>query len=193
MTVESEHSQDIDIESASSDVLVGSGVPDGFQRLWTPHRSVYIHGENKPKNNSVSECPFCNAPQHEDSETLIVHRGKQVYTLMNLYPYNSGHLLVCPYRHVSGYIELSAEERVELGEETAAAIRTLKSVLHPQGFNLGMNQGDVAGAGISQHLHQHVIPRWLGDANFFPIVAQTKAIPQLLDQARTEIAAGWVS
>ena len=110
---------------------------------------------------------------------------------MNLFPYNSGHLLVCPYRHVSDYTELTDEERVELGNLTAMAMRVTREVASPAGFNLGMNQGEVAGAGIAAHLHQHVVPRWLGDANFLPIIAQTKAVPELLEDARARLATAW--
>ena len=110
---------------------------------------------------------------------------------MNLFPYNSGHLLVCPYRHVADYTDLTDEERVEVGELTATSMRVLRATSGPQGFNLGMNQGDVAGAGIAAHLHQHIVPRWLGDANFLPIIAQTKAVPQLLSDARQMLADAW--
>lgn len=168
-----------------------AGVPDAFQRLWTPHRQVYISGESRPATASCDDCPFCQGPKFSDEQSLIVYRGKSVYVLMNLFPYNAGHLLVCPYRHISNYIDLTVSERAEFGEVTAQAVRTLQGVSRPQGFNLGMNQGQVAGAGIAQHLHQHIVPRWGGDANFFPIIAQTKAISQLLSQAREQLAAGW--
>lgn len=170
-----------------------AGVPDGFQRFWTPYRAAYIHGENKPADGSAEECPFCRAPQHPDEETLIVHRGETAFVLMNLYPYNSGHVLVCPYRHVSDYTDLTDAERVEVGDLTAHAMRTIRAVAQPQGFNLGINQGEVAGAGIAAHLHQHVIPRWQGDANFLPIIARTKAIPELLDDARARLADAWAT
>lgn len=165
------------------------GVPDAFQRLWTPHRMVYIDGEGKPRN--AGECPFCVSPTKADDEGLIVHRGEHAFVVMNLFPYNPGHLLVCPYRHVAGYVDATAEETREIAELTQQAIRTLTRVSGPAGFNLGINQGDVAGAGIAMHLHQHVVPRWQGDANFLPIVGQTKAVPQLLDDARQRLADAW--
>ncbi len=168
-----------------------AGVPDPFQRLWTPHRMVYIDGENKPSTNGESGCPFCLAPLRDDAEGLIVHRGQTCYVVMNLYPYNPGHLLVCPYRHVSGYPDLTDEETSEFGALTQEAMRVLTAVSRPQGFNLGMNQGEVAGAGIAAHLHQHVVPRWRGDANFLPIIAGTKAVPQLIGQARDMLATEW--
>ncbi len=166
-----------------------AGVPDSFQRLWTPHRMVYIDGEGKPKN--AGECPFCASPQKDDADGLIVHRGEHAFVVMNLFPYNPGHLLVCPYRHVSGYVDATQDEVREIAELTRQAIRTLTAVSSPAGFNVGMNQGEVAGAGIAMHLHQHVVPRWQGDANFLPIVGQTKALPQLLDDARQRLAEAW--
>lgn len=168
-----------------------AGVPDGFARYWTPYRMAYIHGDHKPSDSSEGECPFCAAPRRSDEEALIVHRGRTCFVLMNLFPYNSGHMLVCPYRHVSDYTDLSVEERDELGELTATAMRVEREVAAPQGFNLGVNQGAVAGAGIAAHLHLHIVPRWGGDANFLPIIAHTKAIPELLGDARAHLAAGW--
>ena len=152
---------------------------------------AYIHGEGKPADASDRTCPFCAAPGKSDDEGLIVHRGATCFVLMNLFPYNSGHLLVCPYRHVSDYTELTDAERVELGELTATAMRVSREVAGPHGFNLGMNQGEVAGAGIAAHLHQHIVPRWAGDANFLPIIARTKAVPELLEDARARLAAAW--
>lgn len=168
-----------------------AGVPDAFQRLWTPHRMVYIDGENKPSDAGEASCPFCRAPGREDADGLVVHRGTTCYVVMNLYPYNPGHLLVCPYRHVAGYTELTEVERHEFGELTSTAVTVLQAVSRPDGFNLGMNQGAVAGAGIAAHLHQHAVPRWTGDANFLPVVGQTKALPQLLGDTRSLLAAAW--
>ncbi len=168
-----------------------AGVPDAFQRLWTPHRMVYIGGENKPADSSEAACPFCLAPTRSDADGLVVHRGETAYVVMNLYPYSPGHLLVCPYRHISDYTETSDEERAELASLTATAMRVIRAVSHPAGFNIGMNQGDVAGAGIAAHLHQHVVPRWLGDANFLPVIGQTKALPQLLEDTRAALRQAW--
>ncbi len=166
-----------------------AGLPDGFQRLWTPHRMVYIDGENKPA--TTGECPFCVAPTRTDADGLIVHRGDVAYVVMNLYPYSPGHLLVCPYRHVSDYTDATDAERAEIGELTATAMTVIRSVSGPAGFNLGINQGEVAGAGIAAHLHQHLVPRWLGDSNFLPVIAQTRALPQLLEQTRALLQAAW--
>ena len=126
-----------------------------------------------------------------DEKALIVARGKHAYVLLNLFPYNSGHLLVCPYRHIATYDEASPEEIAEIGSLTQVAMRVLKAVSHCDGFNIGMNQGRIAGAGIAEHLHQHIVPRWALDSNFFPIIAGTKAIPRLLGDVRREVAGGW--
>lgn len=164
------------------------GVPDHFQRLWTPHRLVYIQNGTQPHKD---DCPFCLAPDKSDADGLIVYRGTTSYALLNLFPYNSGHLLVCPYRHISTYDEASAEEVAEIGAITQKAMRVLAKVSGAHGFNIGMNQGVVAGAGIAEHLHQHIVPRWANDANFFPIIAQTKALPRLLEEVRVDIAKVW--
>jgi ATP adenylyltransferase len=169
-----------------------AGSPDGFGRLWTPHRLAYIKGENKPSHDEAGgECPFCAAPGRSDEDGLIVARGDHVYAVLNLYPYNSGHLMTVPYRHVADYPELTAEETQELAQFTQQAMLALRRAVAPHGFNLGINQGPVAGAGIAAHLHQHVVPRWGGDTNFMPVVGRTRVLPQLLSDARAEIAAAW--
>lgn len=167
------------------------GVPDAFQRLWTPHRMVYIQGEGKPTD--ADDCPFCACPARDDADGLIVHRGERAYVVMNLYPYSPGHLLVCPYRHLADYTDLGAEETGEIAALTQQAMRVLRRVSGPAGFNLGMNQGAVAGAGIDMHLHQHVVPRWNGDMNFLPVIGQTRALPQLLADGRRLLAEAWDS
>ncbi|AYF99136.1 HIT family protein [Protaetiibacter intestinalis] len=165
-----------------------AGVPDGFGRLWTPHRIAYIEqGGGAPGD----ECVFCTAPTLSDEDALIVHRGELAYALLNLFPYNSGHLLVVPYRHIAGYDEATEAEVAEIGAITQTAMRVIRGTSHADGFNIGMNQGAIAGAGIAAHLHQHVVPRWASDANFFPIIARTKAIPTLLGEARATIAEAW--
>ncbi|MFZ7088015.1 HIT family protein [Curtobacterium sp. RRHDQ10] len=178
------------MELDSADHL--AGVPDAFQRLWTPHRAVYIEsGRAGEGRGHQDDCPFCAAPAHPDEETLIVARGEHAYVLLNLYPYNNGHLLVCPYRHVPHYDETTPDETREMATLTQTAMRVLRQVAHCDGFNIGMNQGQVAGAGIAGHLHQHVVPRWESDANFFPIIARTKAITQLLGETRQLVADAW--
>jgi len=167
-------------------------VTDAFDRLWTPHRMAYIRGEGKPADGSAGDgCPFCRAPDLDDVEGLIVARGREVYVVMNLYPYNAGHVLICPYRHVADYTELTDSEVAELAAFTQTALRTLAVVSAPMGFNIGLNQGPIAGAGIAAHLHQHVVPRWGGDSNFMPVVGHTRVLPQLLTETRDLLAAAW--
>jgi ATP adenylyltransferase len=170
----------------------GVGEPDAFERIWTPHRIHYIKGENKPETADESDCPFCLIPKMDDAEGLVVHRGEVAYAVLNLYPYNAGHLMVCPFRHVADYTDLTDEETLEVAELTKQAMRTMRAVTNPHGFNLGINQGHVAGAGIAAHLHQHVVPRWGGDSNFLPVIARTKTIPQLLGETRELLATAWL-
>ncbi|KAB1657879.1 HIT domain-containing protein [Pseudoclavibacter chungangensis] len=163
-------------------------VPDEFQRLWAPHRMTYIVEGQDP---DPTACPFCRGPELPDEHSLIVARGTYAFVVMNLYPYNSGHLLVCPYRHIATYDEADDEEILEIGHLTQTAMRVLGAQAHVEGFNIGMNQGRVAGAGIAGHLHQHIVPRWALDSNFFPIIAKTKAIPVLMGDLREWIADHW--
>ncbi len=166
------------------------GEGDGFERLWTPHRMVYVKGE-RPDPNAGDGCPFCVAPARSDAQGLVIHRGELCYAVLNLFPYNPGHLLICPYRHVPLYLDLTDEETAEFTALTKAALRAVTTASTPAGFNIGMNQGSVAGAGVAAHLHQHIVPRWDGDANFLPIIARTKALPELLEDTRRRIAASW--
>lgn len=172
-------------------VIDGAGMPDGWSRLWTPHRLEYLRGENRPLADNEVACPFCRIPTLADEEGLIVHRGTHAFVVMNLYPYNPGHLLVCAYRHVPDLTELTETERNEIIELTSHAMTTIRKVSAPDGFNLGMNQGAISGAGVAEHIHQHVVPRWSGDANFMPIIGKTKVLPQLLEVTRNEICAAW--
>ena len=166
-------------------------MPDAWSRLWAPHRLDYLRGENRPLAGNEITCPFCEIPQMSDEEGLVVHRGKHAYVVMNLYPYNPGHLLICAYRHVADLTELTQEERAEIFALTSHAMTTIRKVSQPEGFNLGMNQGAISGAGVAAHIHQHVVPRWSGDANFMPIIGKTKVLPQLLTITRNELAAAW--
>lgn len=167
-----------------------SGMRDGFERLWTPHRLVYLQTGQQP---SDEECPFCLAPEKTDEEALIVFRGKTCYVLLNLFPYNTGHMLICPYRHFDTYDKATREEIAEMAVLTQSAMKTLRALSKAQGFNIGMNQGEIAGAGIASHLHQHIVPRWKADANFLPVIAQTKALPRLLGEVRDSVAKNWMS
>ena len=171
----------------------GVGIPDALQRLWTPHRMAYIRGQDKPVGPEPSGCPFCRLVELPDAEALVVARGTLVYAVLNLYPYNAGHLLTVPFRHVADYTDLTADETVELAEFTQRAMTVIRRVSGPHGFNIGMNQGPVAGAGIAQHLHQHVVPRWGGDANFMPVIGHTKVLPELLGETRELLAAAWAA
>ena len=166
-------------------------MPDAWSRLWAPHRLDYLRGENRPLAGNEITCPFCEIPAMGDEEGLVVHRGTNAYVVMNLYPYNPGHLLICAYRHVADLTDLTSEEREEIFALTSHAMTTIRRVSQPEGFNLGMNQGAISGAGVAPHIHQHVVPRWSGDANFMPIIGKTKVLPQLLTVTRNELAAAW--
>jgi ATP adenylyltransferase len=164
----------------------GVGTPDGFRRLWTPHRLAYIKQEPPDAG-----CPFCRIPGMSDEEGLVVARGETVYAVLNLHPYNPGHLMVLPYRHVAELEDLEPDEAGELMVFTQAAVRAVKRVAAPHAFNVGLNLGTVAGGSLAEHLHQHVVPRWGGDANFIAVIGQTKVIPQLLSETRSVLAAAW--
>jgi ATP adenylyltransferase len=171
----------------------GIGAADDLDRLWTPHRMAYIRGENKPADASSGECPFCRVPRLPDEEGLVVRRGRLAYAVLNLYPYAPGHLMVCPYRHIADYTETTDEEAAEIADLTREAMRVVRAVSGAAGFNIGMNQGHIAGAGIAAHLHQHVVPRWPGDQNFMPIIGRTKTLPELLSDTRDLIAEAWAA
>jgi ATP adenylyltransferase len=150
------------------------------ERLWTPWRMAYIRqsgGEDR------QGCIFCDLPAAgDDAANHILGRGERTFVMLNGFPYNPGHLMVAPLRHVGEYGELSGEELAETMALAGTAIRALRETSSPDGFNLGMNLGQVAGAGIADHLHLHLVPRWDGDTNFMPIVGQTKVLPELLDE-----------
>ena len=179
-------------DGTGAEGLDGPGVPDDVERLWMPHRMAYIKGENKPESAEAGEgCPFCRVPTLSDEAGLIVERGKLVYAVLNLYPYSPGHLLICPYRHIADYTDLTLDETAELAAFTKQGMTALRAASNPHGFNLGMNQGTVAGAGIAAHLHQHIVPRWGGDANFMPVIGRTRVLPQLLADTRDLLAQHW--
>lgn len=171
----------------------GIGVPDHLARLWTPHRMAYVSGGAGDTGAAPSDpgCPFCRIPSLSDEDGLIVARGERVYAVLNLYPYNPGHLLVVPYRHIPDYTDLDAAELTEFSAFTRHALGVVRTVSAPHGFNIGINAGSAAGAGIAPHLHQHLVPRWGGDANFMPVIGQTKVLPQLLADTRRLLAAAW--
>jgi ATP adenylyltransferase len=170
----------------------GVGAPDGLQRLWTPHRMAYIKGEGQPGPEvDAAQCPFCRIITMDDVEGLVIARGGTVYAVLNLYPYNPGHLMVVPYRHIADYPDLTAEETAELATFTQRAMLAARRAAAPHGFNIGINQGTIGGAGIAAHLHQHVVPRWGGDVNFMPVIAGTKVLPQLLSETHTLLVDAW--
>ena len=175
--------------TADRDIHTGEDLSDGLERLWTPHRLTYVKGGQQAPDNPTA-CPFCLEGKNSDNP-LVVARGERVFAVLNLYPYNPGHLMVCPYRHVADYPDLRKTESTELAAFTQTAMRVIRSVSGAHGFNIGMNQGAVAGAGIVSHLHQHVVPRWAGDSNFMPVVARTKVLPQLLADTRDLLAKAW--
>lgn len=147
-----------------------------MKHIWAPWRVEYIRSE-KPKN-----CIFCDKPgEDKDDANRILFRGKFNYVMMNNYPYNPGHLMVIPYRHLSNFEELTDEERLEHAQITAHGITVLKRVFHPSGFNTGMNLGKIAGAGIEEHIHTHIVPRWQGDTNFMPVIGDVRVIPEAID------------
>ncbi|MBI4550709.1 MAG: HIT domain-containing protein [Candidatus Latescibacteria bacterium] len=149
-----------------------------MNHLWAPWRAEYIAGGTKEAG-----CIFCTKPQQDnDAETYILHRGTVCFVIMNLYPYNNGHLMIVPYRHVADVDMLTAEESAGMMSVLQTWLRVLKQAMAPHGFNVGMNLGRVAGAGIEEHLHIHVVPRWNGDTNFMPVVGETKVISEGLDQ-----------
>ena len=166
---------------------------DGWDRLWTPHRMAYIKGENKPTHDEAGdECAFCRAPSLEGEDSLVVARGEHVFAVLNLYPYNAGHLMVIPYRQVADLEDLTAEEMTELMSFVTTAVKVLKKVSRPEGINVGFNLGKASGGSVGNHLHMHVVPRWPGDANFLTILDGTKVLPQLLRDTRVLLADAWV-
>ncbi len=169
----------------------GVGVGDGFRRLWTPHRLAYI--KEAGQTEGEVGCPFCRIPTLDDNDTLVVARGSEVYAVLNLHPYNPGHLMVVPYRHVAELEDLTLAESSELMAFTQRAVRAMKRISTPHAFNVGLNLGAVAGGSLAEHLHQHVVPRWGGDANFLAVIGQTKVIPQLLSETKSLLAAAWPS
>lgn len=184
-----------DASGADDRTIVDQGVgePDHLQRLWTPHRMSYIAESpmKKGADSSQSSQPFTDIPTMADEDGLVVARGEQVYAVLNLYPYNPGHLMVVPYRRVSELEDLTVAESAELMSFTQQAIRVIKAVSRPHGFNVGLNLGHSAGGSLAEHLHMHVVPRWGGDANFITIIGGSKVIPQLLRETRALLATEW--
>ncbi|MGB6209222.1 HIT family protein [Mycobacterium sp.] len=178
---------------AEDDAIVDKGVgeADHLQRLWTPYRMSYLAEGPLKQDISDRSQPFSDIPQLPDEDGLVVARGELVYAVLNLYPYNPGHLMVVPYRRVSELEDLTDKETAELMAFTQKAIRVIKKVSRPHGFNVGLNLGASAGGSLAEHLHVHVVPRWGGDANFITIIGDSKVIPQLLRDTRLLLATEW--
>jgi len=158
-----------------------------MDHIYSPWRKVYFQRDRSDPN-----CVFCAAYKAKDSpENLVVHRGERTYVILNLYPYSNGHLMVVPYQHCQDLAELPEETLQELISATSKAVSLLEDIYHPQGFNLGMNIGSPAGAGIAGHLHMHVVPRWTGDANFISVVGQTRVLPETLEETYERVKAAW--
>ncbi len=175
----------------TADGLVDRGVGDRdhLQRLWSPHRMSYI--TESPGARSEPYEPFTDIPKMPDEEGLVVARGEFVYAVLNLYPYNPGHLMVVPYRRVANLEDLTAEESAELMAFAQRALQVIKKVSRPHGFNVGLNLGAAAGGSLSEHLHLHVVPRWGGDANFITVLGGSKVMVQLLRDTRALLASAW--
>lgn len=155
-----------------------------MKRLWAPWRMKYIIGEK------TGECLFCaKAKESNDRENLILYRGRTGFIMLNAYPYNNGHLMIAPYRHVASLDDLDEETLTELMLLINKSLRLLRRVMSPQGFNIGINLGKAAGAGIEEHIHIHIVPRWEGDTNFMPVVGETRVMPELLDQTYEKLMA----
>ena len=161
----------------------GAGEPDRLERLWAPYRMAYIAKRSKD--------PFVEAPKGSDEDGLIIARGKTVYALLNLFPYNAGHLMVVPYRKESQLENLTQEESQELMAFAQKAVRVLKRVSRPEAINVGLNLGCASGGSVGDHLHLQVVPRWPGDSNFMTVLDGTKVLPQLLQDTRRVLAEGW--
>lgn len=164
---------------------------DNLQLLWAPYRMSYITESRAEPAEGMTGEPFLDIPRMRDEDGLVVVRGEYVYVVLNLYPYNPGHSMVVPYRKVANLEDLDDDESRELMAYTQHLIRVIKGVSNPDSFNVGLNLGSAAGGSLSEHLHQHVVPRWIGDANFITVIADTKVLPQLLRQTRQLLAEAW--
>ena len=159
-----------------------------MDHLWAPWRVTYINSREKKPD----ACIFCDkAAQHQDDENLIVYRGPGCFVLLNLFPYNNGHLMIAPYAHVPSIEDLDTAQLSEVMVTAQKALAALRGAMHPHGFNMGINQGLVAGAGIADHVHFHIVPRWEGDTNFMPVLADTKVMPDFLRNTLRQIRDNW--
>jgi ATP adenylyltransferase len=157
-----------------------------MEQLWAPWRLEYIQGADE-----LEGCAFCRAAELPDEEGLAVHRGVLAFVVLNKYPYAVGHLMVAPLRHVGELGELTSDEALEIHRLVATSLGVLAQAMRPQGYNLGWNLGRIAGAGIVDHVHEHVVPRWAGDTNFMPVLADVKVMPEALAETRRKLAGVW--
>ncbi len=148
-----------------------------MKSLWAPWRMEFVSGAHQPEG-----CVFCTLPssRKKNKDNLIFHHGRKAFVILNRYPYSNGHLMVVPYRHLSDFSELTTTEHQEIGSLISRSLKVLKKTLKPQGFNVGLNLGKAAGAGIEQHLHYHVVPRWIGDTNFMPVIGELRVLPEFI-------------
>lgn len=171
--------------------------PDGLQRLWAPYRSAYLGesgsggGAQDADPDADPDDPFLALPRKSDEEALIVARGEEVFCVLNLYPYNPGHMMVMPYRKVASYEDLTGPETLELAEFTKKAVRVLREVSGPDALNIGMNLGRASGGSVPGHLHQHIVPRWQGDTSFMTVLSGSKVLIQVLGETRELLASAW--
>jgi len=157
------------------------------QRIWAPWRLRYVKNAKKS-----DECVFCAKPDAgDDRENLIVHRGERCFVILNLFPYTNGHLMVAPFEHVGRLQDIEPEVTAEMVGLAQQAMRRVESVYAPEGFNVGLNQGRVAGAGVEGHIHLHVVPRWAGDNNYMPVLADTRVMPQSLEESYDALEGGF--
>jgi ATP adenylyltransferase len=158
-------------------------------RIWAPWRLAYVTDASK---DIEEECIFCAKPEAEDDEAnLIVHRGEGCFVMLNLFPYTNGHLMVAPFEHIARLQDLAPETLAEMMTLAQRAMSRLESVYEPLGYNVGFNQGRIAGAGVEHHIHMHVVPRWAGDNNFMPVIADTKVMPQTIEQSFEALKGGF--
>ena len=161
-----------------------------MKQLWAPWRMEYIMSEIENKNDG---CIFCDFPnQNDDAEYMIVYRSGNCFVILNKFPYNNGHLMVVPYKHTSDILELTDDEMLDLQQTVNKSVQVLRNVMNPHAMNIGMNLGRTAGAGIDEHIHYHIVPRWDGDTNFMPIISGTKVVSESLQASYQKISAEFI-
>ena len=158
------------------------------RQLWAPWRLEYIESADEQEG-----CLFCIAQAGDDEQGLVVHRGRRTFVMLNRFPYSTGHLMVAPYRHLGDFGELEDEEALEIHRLASQGMGALAQTFAPHGYNAGWNLGRIAGAGVVDHVHLHVVPRWAGDTNFMPVLADVKVIPEHLLETREKLAGAWPS